>query len=201
MPVGHSSATTSQPDPARSHDRPAPDDLEVLRGFVNTEIRAWKLDVLVSDDPRCPHFLTLLLPGFDAGRLDTRARRRLVPVRRAVRALFEGAPGAEAELTRIAARFPLRVALTGGVGGPGPSSTLTAVGDGPEHELVAAVLSALHSCAQDGRIDRFRLCERPECAYLFYDGTRNRSARWCSSDPCGSVMKARAYRARERRAG
>ena len=50
--------------------------------------------------------------------------------------------------------------------------------------------------------DRVRLCEAPDCQWLFYDSSRNRSRRWCDMRQCGNRMKARRHYARAReRAG
>lgn len=43
---------------------------------------------------------------------------------------------------------------------------------------------------------RVRLCEAPDCEWLFYDGSRNRSRRWCDMRQCGNRMKARRHYAR-----
>jgi predicted RNA-binding Zn ribbon-like protein len=32
---------------------------------------------------------------------------------------------------------------------------------------------------------RIKQCARPECSLLFYDGTRNHTARWHAENPCG----------------
>jgi predicted RNA-binding Zn ribbon-like protein len=45
---------------------------------------------------------------------------------------------------------------------------------------------------------RLRLCANPMCKWAFYDSTKNRSRKWCDSQECGNVMKARAFRARHK---
>ncbi|WP_210767789.1 CGNR zinc finger domain-containing protein [Cellulomonas humilata] len=45
---------------------------------------------------------------------------------------------------------------------------------------------------------RLKACANPDCQWVYYDGSRNRSGRWCSMTECGDVMKARAYRQRSR---
>ncbi len=49
-----------------------------------------------------------------------------------------------------------------------------------------------------GRLQRLKACANPDCQWVYYDASRNRSGRWCSMGECGDVMKARAYRARSR---
>jgi predicted RNA-binding Zn ribbon-like protein len=43
-----------------------------------------------------------------------------------------------------------------------------------------------------------RKCAAPDCGWLFVDGTKNRSRRWCDMRVCGNRDKVRRYR---RRAG
>jgi predicted RNA-binding Zn ribbon-like protein len=45
---------------------------------------------------------------------------------------------------------------------------------------------------------KLRLCANPSCRWAFYDLSRNRSRKWCDSQECGNVMKARAFRARHK---
>lgn len=60
--------------------------------------------------------------------------------------------------------------------------------------LLAAVLDE-HGA---GRLQRLKACANPDCQWIYYDGSRNRSGRWCSMNECGDVMKARSYRRRIR---
>ena len=40
---------------------------------------------------------------------------------------------------------------------------------------------------------KVRLCEAPDCAWLFLDQSRNRSRRWCDMKVCGNREKARRH--------
>lgn len=191
---GHDFATSGR---APTDHRRAPGDLEVLRGFINTEGRYYGIDGLT--DARARTAVTpRLLPGFDLDALDEPAWARLVELRSAARAVVADTEGSDELLSRVAARIPLRLTLARAQGGV--SARLVAPDDEPEQALAAAVLNAVLVALTDGRIERLRLCERPECGWCYYDATKNRSGRWCSSDPCGDVMKARAFRARHRAA-
>lgn len=191
MSNGHDFATTGR---APTDPRPAPDDLEILRAFVNTDSRFYGFDGLLPPHYR-PEHAARMLPGFDVGSLDERARRRLSDLRGAVRALIAGEPAAAEAVTRIAARVPLRLTLQ--PSGSTVRARLTSPREDVEAALTAAVLTALQVALVDGRIERLQLCQRPECGWCYYDSTKNRSGRWCSSDPCGDVMKVRAFRARQ----
>lgn len=48
----------------------------------------------------------------------------------------------------------------------------------------------------DGSWHRFRLCADPTCTTVFYDRSKNHSAKWCSMQTCGNRNKVRAFRQR-----
>lgn len=45
---------------------------------------------------------------------------------------------------------------------------------------------------------RFRVCDNPDCLWVYYDDTRNRSKRYCDDKACGNLMKVRRHRARKK---
>jgi predicted RNA-binding Zn ribbon-like protein len=49
-----------------------------------------------------------------------------------------------------------------------------------------------------GDPNRFKTCSNPDCTWMFYDDTVNRSKRYCSTTPCGSLMRVRRFRAHNR---
>ncbi|MEV7284948.1 CGNR zinc finger domain-containing protein [Streptomyces sp. NPDC093252] len=65
--------------------------------------------------------------------------------------------------------------------------------------VVAVLAAAVHEAVLLGTWTRLKSCDNPECRWLFYDESRNRAARWCSMRGCGSIVKARRYRDRQRR--
>lgn len=64
--------------------------------------------------------------------------------------------------------------------------------------LGAVVLAALELASRPAERARVRLCEAPDCVWLFYDSSRNRSRRWCDMRQCGNRMKARRHYARQK---
>jgi predicted RNA-binding Zn ribbon-like protein len=68
--------------------------------------------------------------------------------------------------------------------------------DGALADLVGIVYTAM----ADGTWARLKACQRDVCRWLFYDRSRNRSARWCQMAVCGNRTKTRAYRTRRRTA-
>jgi predicted RNA-binding Zn ribbon-like protein len=43
-----------------------------------------------------------------------------------------------------------------------------------------------------------RVCEKPDCRWLFLDTSKNHSRRWCDMKICGNRMKARRFKAQHR---
>lgn len=64
--------------------------------------------------------------------------------------------------------------------------------------LGAVVLAAVELASIEEERSRVRICEAPDCDWLFYDGSRNRSRRWCDMRQCGNRMKARRHYQRSR---
>lgn len=88
----------------------------------------------------------------------------------------------------VLARFPLRLALAGGVV-PASAGANAAIG---------AVAAAAARCICGERWDRIKVCQCTQCRWAFYDATRNRSRTWCSMRVCGNRQKTRGYRERQR---
>jgi predicted RNA-binding Zn ribbon-like protein len=62
-------------------------------------------------------------------------------------------------------------------------------------ELVRSTVELITE--QDRR--RLKVCANPDCSWMFYDGSMNRSRRWCQANYCGNLLKVREFRARRRR--
>jgi len=176
---------------------PAPGRLRLVQRFVNTVDFEHRREMLSS-----PHRLATVLA--ELGLLDpdvavTRADlERALAVREALRNLAlannGGASDADAiaTLERAAAdgRLVVRFDRRGG-------SLERTVGGvrGALAELVGIVYTAM----TDGSWPRLKACKRDVCQWLFYDRSRNRSARWCQMAVCGNRTKTRAYRVRRAR--
>lgn len=46
--------------------------------------------------------------------------------------------------------------------------------------------------------ERIKICQNQHCRYVFYDETKSRTRRYCSSKPCGNLMKMRRYHAKQK---
>lgn len=84
---------------------------------------------------------------------------------------------------------------------PGPTGglRLEPAGSGANAALARVVIAALD---RDPRADwaRLKLCAAPDCRWVFYDPSRNRSATWCNMNVCGARAKSHAYYQRHRAA-
>lgn len=48
----------------------------------------------------------------------------------------------------------------------------------------------------NGELDRLRKCAADDCAWLFFDTSRNRSRKWCDMKTCGNRAKVARFRER-----
>jgi predicted RNA-binding Zn ribbon-like protein len=76
---------------------------------------------------------------------------------------------------------------------------LVAGGTGATQAL-ARVAVAAHECATEGIWERLKICSADDCAWAYYDHSKNRSRNWCEYG-CGNKVKTRAYRERRRLQG
>ena len=100
-------------------------------------------------------------------------------------------PGARAALEAAADAGRLTVRFDGG------ETRLEGLEPGVPGAL-ATLAGIVHTAVADGTWPRLKACQRDVCQWLFYDRSRNRSARWCQMAVCGNRTKTRAYRTRRR---
>lgn len=65
-------------------------------------------------------------------------------------------------------------------------------------QFMAEVAASFAHTLAEGEGTRVRVCENPDCLWVFYDDTRNRTKRFCDDKMCGNLMKVRRFRARKR---
>jgi predicted RNA-binding Zn ribbon-like protein len=179
---------------------PAPDvALHLLQDFVNTN------DVEGGDDGLAtPQLLRDWLA--DRNLLDPSdgvpepAWRRAIEIREGLRALGRvnnGEPldGEQlAAMNRAAAEVPIVV-------GVGVADWRLRPAEAGVDGFLGGILAALARAMADGSWSRVKSCRNDTCRWLFYDHSRNRSGTGCTMDICGSRMKSRAYRSRQKAAG
>lgn len=122
----------------------------------------------------------------------TLARDLREAVRAAFRANHDRTPSPD--LARVAQRLPMRLTLAES----GPH--LSPVEPGVRGALTR-LLVAVADAGADGSWPRLKICADDECAWAFYDTSKNRSKTWCSMQVCGNRNKTRTYRARRRPGG
>lgn len=185
-------------DPANA----APGTLELVRRFVDTEdiyndrdelengeaASAWlaKEGVLTDDRPISANNLAALC----------NLRDTLRALAAANTTGEQAPPEAVQTFNRLSAPHAASVRLDvvhGGLAG-----FIRVHDDGPGG-AIAALAAAVHQAVLTGTWTRLKSCTNPDCRWLFYDRSRSRTARWCSMRACGSIAKARSYRARQRR--
>jgi predicted RNA-binding Zn ribbon-like protein len=60
------------------------------------------------------------------------------------------------------------------------------------------LLLIIEAAQRDGTWKRLKACANPECAWVFYDRSRNKQGSWCEMAVCGNRLKNRQFRARRR---
>lgn len=66
--------------------------------------------------------------------------------------------------------------------------------------ILAEIAASFSEVFVVGDPSRIKLCENPDCRWVVYDNSKNRSRRWCEgSTACGNLMKVRRHRARKKR--
>ena len=175
---------------------PAPGDLELVRGFVNTLDMEEGREELDSPAAAAAWLAgrDLLDPGVAIGEEELdRARALREAIRELLRADHEGTRATEAAAILDAEAG--RAGLAVGFGADGTARAEPAAG-GFDRAL-GRLLLLVAEAQRDGTWARLKVCECDDCQYAFYDRSRNRSAVWCDMAVCGNREKVRAYRRRE----
>ena len=179
-----------------------PSDLSLLYDFVNSlDVRRFVEQATAhapSDELATPARLRdwlqtrgLLEGGVDVPKAEHREALRL---REALRNFLAVPPRARSSaagaLVASARSFPLGVAVAADrVLGLRPVAARATSGLGQ-------VLVELVRLSDNGRLERVKTCDSDECRWVFYDRSKPRNRRWCSSERCGNREKTRIYRKR-----
>jgi len=175
--------------------REAPEPLRVVQEFVNTlEIESGRDELAHASGLRAWLVARgLLSEGDEVGETE---RSLTVEAREALRLLLL-ANGGE-PLDPAAAETLNRTSEATGVElrfGVDGAARLEPAAHGVAG-AVGTMLSVVYAAMLDGTWPRLKACRSATCRWAFYDGSKNRSAVWCTMAACGSREKARAYRAR-----
>lgn len=176
---------------------PAPPPLDLVEAFINTADLETGSDELATPSA---------LRGWLLGRhlikrseaVSEQDREKAIRLREALRgaALANNSPGVDSrtirELNRLAHDARMVVAF-GDNGAARLDPSVKGVQAG-----FARILSAVFVAMLTGGWTRLKSCANTGCHWAFYDGSKNRSGRWCEMADCGNEAKGRAYRARRR---
>ena len=174
--------------------------------FVNSDERDYR-----GRDPRQdrlddPQWLRRFLDRWELGRINVRSPRTRSALRelrellqRLIRALAEGRPLGDRSLDELNRYLEARPVLTRLKRQAGALRIqLVSTARGPEAVLFG-IATSFAEFLVEGDPSRLKLCENPDCAWVFYDTTRSRTRRWCA-DNCGNLMKVRKFRQRKKKA-
>ncbi|WP_276354911.1 CGNR zinc finger domain-containing protein [Cohnella caldifontis] len=62
----------------------------------------------------------------------------------------------------------------------------------------AQIAASFARMLEQGEPSRLRICGNPDCLWVYYDETKNRSKRYCDDKMCGNLMKVRRFRAKRK---
>jgi len=169
-----------------------PTEVELVRSFLNTIDYEDGVEQLDSPAALGTWLASagLVERGTPAsGRDLTLALRLRAALRAEIEQHHEGEDGPVAELDEVCRDLPLVA-----VSRPEAIAAATSGVRGALAQLVVAATTARIT----GTWDRLKICPADDCAWAFYDTSRNRSKRWCSMEVCGNRNKVRAFRDRAR---
>ena len=182
-----------------TESKPAPMPLLRVQAFLNTVDVEDDVDLLSEPATARDWLVEAGLLGPDSELTDADLERTR-EVRDCLRSLLESAgddPGQEAEdleaLRKLAAEHTAR--LTVGAGGV---LGLEDVCGETLGDALFALLLIIRAAQVDGTWSRLKMCANPDCAWVFYDRSRNQQGNWCNMAVCGNRLKNRQLRARRR---
>lgn len=177
---------------------PAPGELELVRGFVNTWDAEDLTETFASPSALRDWLSEHDLLADDAGSVSAADVEHAIALREALRAMLRAHHGQEldpaAPETLEAAARRARLAVRFAPDGGARVEPLAGGVDGALGRVLARVVAAM----EDGTWQRMKVCPADDCQWAFYDASRNRSAVWCSMGVCGNRNKVRAFRERQR---
>ena len=172
---------------------PAPDQLELVRSFVNTYDHEDGSEQLPD-----PAALAAWLAdnGLGSARATTADLDHTRELREALRAILQHHGGLDldpaAPAIVDAAADRARLSVTFDDHGDAVIEPKARGVDGALGRLLVLIADA----QRDGTWSRLKACPAEDCQYAFYDRSRNHSAVWCDMKVCGNRAKVRQFRTR-----
>ena len=134
--------------------------------------------------------------------LEEPIRTELVEMRETMRRIVEkvaagkeAAPEELAELNRMMALAPeyRRITLADGT----YRLEQTSLVEGWE-QVMARIAASFADLLAHQDVRRIKICDNPDCQWIYFDESRNRVRRWCDDKACGNLMKVRRFRERQK---
>lgn len=179
--------------------QPAPEELELIRQFVNTNDYESAEEQLTSPVALATWLAERGLLGAEQ-RLTDRDLQTALTFRDALRSVLVANAGhgeqraARRNLDHLASHYPLRMRINGEVRlEPSRGRGVT--------PAIARMLGTIYHAMTVGTWERLKICSNDECQWAYYDHSRNRSGAWCTMAVCGNRMKGRAFRTRRAQLG
>jgi predicted RNA-binding Zn ribbon-like protein len=170
-----------------------PASITCVRDFVNTTDRETETDDIATpaDLAAYLHASGRLSPAQEATESDLELALRLRRgLRRSLELNHDGVRSALPELDAVLRELPLRLSWSDA------EPRLAPLGSGVAGALADIVVAAAAAIA-DGTWRRLKICAADDCAWAYYDASKNRARNWCEYG-CGNRIKVRAYRERRR---
>ncbi len=168
----------------------------VLRAFLNTREMAEGTDQLASSEGLRDWMASMGLVG---------SEHEVAPgdgewvraVREALRDVLAAHNGAEVPLDSLSVlnQAATRTPLVAGFDESGNLAMRAAALGAPG--AIGRIWSAVLTSQMEKTWPRLKACRRDDCRWIFLDQSKNHSGTWCTSEGCGALMKARAYRRRQ----
>jgi predicted RNA-binding Zn ribbon-like protein len=183
------------PDPAEA--KPAPMPLLLVQAFLNTYDPDTDVDLLADASAAQAWFVDAGLLSSDS-ELEPAELALARTIRDSMRSVLS--PGAATDdglmlepLRELARTRPSRLTIDD----HGVCSV-----ENPAHECLEDglfdLLLIIRAAQEDGSWKRLKACANEECAWVYYDRSRNQQGSWCDMAACGNRLKNRRLRARRR---
>lgn len=172
---------------------PAP--ITLVRDFVNTDDRELETDAIATVEALSSWLVAARLVTEDApaDESDLALSRGLRDgLRRALELNHDAGDEPVPALAEALRELPVTLTWDG------TAPVLSTSAEGALGGLTRVALAA-HEAVSSGDWGRLKICALDECAWAYYDHSKNRSRAYCEQG-CGNKVKTRAYRARQRAA-
>ncbi len=181
-------------EPQPKGREPAPGELALVQGFLNSrwDLGRDRAEVLVSGDALSTWLSArgLLPRGLPLTDDDL---ARALAVREGLRAIAFTNIGHTVDEGAIEAMRRASGAASLRIGIEADGARFLVNTDAGLDGAIGALYGIVARAMADGSWDRLKACPGRRCGWVFYDRSRNHSARWCAMQICGAQEKARAY--------